>query len=188
MPTLETTAGKPVEVTPPDADAVNAQFQASMNDDGPDEKAPPKREPRKPPEPRASKPRVTKSEKSRTTSKPAAAGLSDDQRSQGVQGLAQLGAALAMMAAKTTGSDAFLADAVVIASNADQLADACVQTAQADARFAAVLDKVCSAGPYAALVSVAVGVGTQIARNHRPSLLLPGTVDPAVLIESAKAP
>ena len=42
----------------------------------------------------------------------------------------------------------------------------------------------CAAGPYAALISVAVSVGTQCARNHKPSLKLPGTVDPAELLKA----
>ena len=45
MPTVETAGGAPVDVTE-QADSINAQFQAAMNDDGPDEQAPPKRQPR----------------------------------------------------------------------------------------------------------------------------------------------
>lgn len=45
MPTVETADGTPVDVTE-QADSINAQFSAAMNDDGPDEQAPPKRQPR----------------------------------------------------------------------------------------------------------------------------------------------
>lgn len=187
MPTLETANGRPVEVTPPDAEATNREFSRVMANDGPDaEQAPPKRQPKPAADPDAPKPRrgrPPKSEQARTTATPGPA-LNDGQRAQGVKGLAQLAAGLTLMAAKATGNAAFQADAVTIASNAEQIADACVQTAKADAKFAAALDKVCSAGPYAALISVAVGVGSQIARNHKPSLSIPGTVDPAELMQA----
>lgn len=191
MPTLETTDGKPVEVIPVDADAVNAQFNAAMNDDGPDEQAPPKRQP-KAQEPAQSKPRTArqpKAEKARTTSAKAATAFDDGQRANSVKGLVQVAAGGSLMASKMSGkdarkADAWKADAVTLASSAEQIADACVQTAKADAKFAAALDKVCSAGPYAALISVMVGVGSQIARNHKPDLKIPGTVDPAELIKA----
>ena len=101
-----------------------------------------------------------------------------------MKGLAQVGAGIALLFGKATGKDAFKADAVTIASAADEIADACVQTAKADPKFAAALDKVCAAGPYAALISVAVGVGSQCARNHKPDLKIPGTVDPAELLKA----
>jgi hypothetical protein len=76
-PTLETADGKPVEI---DADAVNAQFQAAKDDDGPDEQAPPKRQPK--PAAEADKPaprrgRPPKDERARTADK-AAAPAKDD--------------------------------------------------------------------------------------------------------------
>lgn len=184
MPTLETPEGKPVDVVDPDA--VNAQFAASMADDGPDEQAPPRRQPKPKAEVEVAKPRRTrppKDEKARTTAK-AGTVLDDGQRAQGVKGLAQIAAGVALMLGKATKKDAYTADAVTIASSADEIADACVQTAKADARFAAALDKVCSAGPYAALITVGVGVVSQVARNHKPSLVIPGTVDPAELLKA----
>jgi hypothetical protein len=185
-PTLETADGRPVEVAPPDTDAVNREFSRAMAVAGADEQAPPKRRPDPAPGPDAPrrKPgRPPKAEQARTTAT-ATAALSDGQRAQGVKGLAQLGAGLALMFGKATGKDAYKADAVTIASSADEIADACVQTAKADAKFAAALDKVCSAGPYAALITVGVGVGSQCARNHKPALKLPGTVDPAELLKA----
>ena len=122
-------------------------------------------------------------EQSRVTAK-AGAALDDAQRAKGVKGFAQIGAGIALLAGKATGKDAYKADAVTIASAADEIADAAVQIAHADPKFAAALDKVCAAGPYAALITVAVSVGTQCARNHKPSLKLPGTVDPAELLKA----
>ena len=185
MPTLETTDGKPVDVTPIDAAEVNAEFARAMADDGPDTQAPPKRTPKPAPaEGEAPKPRrgrPPKAEQPRVTAK-AGTALDNGQRASGVKGLVQITAGVALMLGKATKKDAFTADAVTIASAADEIADACVQTAMADARFAAALDKVCSAGPYAALITVGVGVVSQVARNHKPALKLPGTVDPAELL------
>ena len=181
MPTLETTGGQPVAIDP---DAVNQQFAASMAaDTGPAEQAPPRRQPVA--EGTVVKPKRgrPKEEKARTTARPGTV-LDDGQRAQGVKGLAQIGAGIMLLAGKATGKDAFKADAVTIASAADQIADACVQTAKADQRFAAALDKVCSAGPYAAMITVGVGVASQIARNHKPSLNIPGTVSPAELLKA----
>lgn len=185
MPVLETPDGKTLDVAPDDPAAINRKFAQAMADDGPDTQAPPKR-PAEQPQPDAPKPRrgrPPKAEKARTT---AAAGtvLDDGQRAQGVKGLAQVGAGIALLLGKATGKDAYKADAVAIASAADEIADACVQTAKADPKFAAALDRVCAAGPYAALIAVAVGVGSQIARNHKPSLIIPGTTDPAELLKA----
>lgn len=178
-PTLETANGKPVEVAPVDPDAVKAAMNAAMADDGPDEQAPPKRAPK----PAEDKPRgrAAKGEKSRTTAK-VTTSLSDAQRAAGVQGFAQLGAGLVLMAGRATGNVAYAADAATIAGAAPAIADACVQVAKNDARFAAALDKVCSSGPYAALISVGVSVGMQCMRNHKPALALPGTVHPDELL------
>ena len=189
MPTLETADGKPVDVTPVDPDEVNRAFAAAMAGDGPDEQAPPKRAPRPPADdaaPKRKTARPSKAEQARTAAR-AATVLDDGQRAAGVQGLVQVGAGLCLIAKRATGKDAFQADAITLASNADQIADACVQTAKADPKFAAALDKVCSAGPYAALISVMVGIGGQLARNHKPGLAIPGTVDPAELLRAQEA-
>jgi len=189
MPMLETLDGKPVDVTPVDGDAVNRKFDQAMNDDGPDEQAPPRRQPRAaadPDSPRPRRGRPPKEDRSRTAPK-AAVTLDDAQRAEGIKGWAQIGAGLCLMAGKATKNDAFRADAITIASAADDAADACVQIAKTDPGFAAALDRVCAVGPYGALISVMVGVGAQLARNHRPRLVIPGTVDPAELLaEMAK--
>jgi len=187
VPTLETADGKPVDVTPV-SDAVNREFAQAMANDGPDTQAPPDRRSRPvAAEPKRKPGRPPKEAKARTTAAPGPA-LSDRQRAEGVKGLAQVGAGLVLMAGKATGNTAFTADAVTIASAAEQIADACVQTAKADPKFAAALDKVCSAGPYAALITVMVGVGSQVARNHKPGLSIPGTVDPAELLAAQDVP
>jgi hypothetical protein len=157
-----------------------------MSNDGPDEQAPPRRAPKPAAEVEAPKKRggrAPKAEQARTTAK-AAVPLDDGQRAQGVKGFAQIGAGIALMLGKVTKKDAYKADAVTIASAADEIADACVQIAHADPKFAAALDRVCAAGPYSALVVVGVGVVSQCARNHRPELKIPGTTDPAELLKA----
>jgi hypothetical protein len=187
MPELTTVDGKPVDVAPVDPDAVNATFAAAMNDDGPDTQAPPKRTPRPAAEAEAPKPKRTrapKAEQARTTTTPAGGALDDEARSRGVKGIAQITAGITLLLGKATGKDAFKADAVTIASAADDAAAACVETAHADPKFAAALDRVCAVGPYGAMITVAVGVGSQLARNHKPGLAIPGTVDPAELLKA----
>jgi hypothetical protein len=184
MPTLETVDGQPVAVDP---EAVNREFSRAMSSDpGPAEQAPPKRPVAEPEadQPKRKPGRPPKHEQARTVTRPTITVLTDGERANGVKGLAQVGAGITLLFAKATGKDAFKADAVTIASSAGEIADACVQTAKADPKFAAALDKVCAAGPYAALISVMVGVGSQIARNHKPDLKIPGTVDPAELLKA----
>jgi hypothetical protein len=188
VPVLETPDGKPVGVTPVDADAINARFDSAMNDDGPDTQAPPKRQPGDGGgEPRPRRQRQAREDKSRTTAKPAAAALDDKARAEGVQGWAQIGAGIAMMLGKATKNEAYQADAITIASNAGQFADAAVQIAHADAAFAARLDRVCAVGPYGALIAVGVGVVSQCVRNHRPAAAIPGTVHPSELLAAEAA-
>ena len=185
MPTLETTDGKAVDVDPPTPAEINARFQQTMNSDGAaDPATPPKRAARGPAtdtaRPRGGK--APRAEKSRTTAAPAAGPLTGAQRKAGVAGLMQLAAVIPLGLAKRTGKDAYKADAIAIVSSADEIAEACAETADADPRFAAALDRVCAAGPYGALITAAFGLGSQLARNHRPALNLPGTVHPDKLL------
>lgn len=186
MPTLETLDGQAVDVTPVDPATINAQFQNAMDDDGDDTKAPPRRQPRTADAdaPKARRGRPPKAEQARTTAKPAVS-LDNAQRAAGVQGIAQIGAGFALMWGKATGNAAFEADAMVIAGAAPQLADAAVQIAATDPAFAARLDKVCSTGPWAALVAVGVNVTLQCVRNHKPGMSLPGTVHPDEILRNA---
>lgn len=185
MPELKTADGNAVDLDAVKAEA-NSAFDAAMAGEAPEVPAPPKveRAPKDDAKPRTRR-AAPKDEKPRTA--PKVSVLSDQQRAQGVAGLVQVGAGACLLAKKATGKDAFQADAVTLASNAEQIADACVQTAKADARFAAALDKVCAAGPFAALIGVMVGVGSQIIRNHRPSMALPGTMHPDDLLKKAEA-
>jgi len=190
MPALETTSGERVDVTPPGAEETNARFRAAMTSDGPDDQAPPKRAAdsvaadgkakRGPGRPR-------KEDKSRAVPATVTA-LDDKTRAEGVKGVAQIVAGIAMMGGKAAKNDALQADAITIASRAGELADAAVQTAHADPVFAARLDKICAAGPYGALIMVAVGIGTQCVRNHKPDLKLPGTVHPSEILAAASPP
>lgn len=182
MPVLETVDGKPV--APIDPDTVNREFAGAMAGNGPAEQAPPKRSatPVADDAPKPKRTRPPKAEQARTDT--AAGALDDGQRAAGVTGLTQVCAGLALLFGRMTKKDAYKADAVTIASSSGEIADACVQTAKADPKFAAALDKVCAAGPYAALIGVAVSVGGQCARNHKPELKIPGTVDPAELLKA----
>lgn len=188
MPSLETPGGKTVPI---DADAVNKAFDQTMNDDPPDQDAPPRRpaDPpadEKPKRTRARRPREPKAEKSRTTAA-APRTLTDEQRAEGVKGIYQVFAGLALMYGKGTGNPAYEADAMTLIRDADDTAVAVVSVAQADPQFAARLDKVCGAGPYAAVIVVLTNTTLQIARNHRPTMQLPGTVDPMELLTNPDA-
>ena len=189
MPTLETDDGEPVDLTPA-VELAAAQFKAAADGTADaDPGALPKRAARGPatddPKPtRTPKPKAA--DKSRTTAKPTVT-LSADKRRDGVAALVQVAAVLPLTLAKTTGQTAYAADALTIVNSADALAMACVQVADADPKFAAVLDKVCSTGPYGALITVAFGIGAQLVRNHRPAMSIPGTIHPDELLAAAAA-
>jgi len=126
MPVLETPDGKPVAVTPVDAEAVNAQFDRAMNDDGPDTQAPPKRQPRgdSPPD-GAAKPRrgrPPKEEKARATGKPAAP-VKDDYTADAQQAVGKVWAVMACLPPTQ-------AYALVVEGNSDALAAALAEGAK----------------------------------------------------------
>lgn len=176
---LQTPDGRAV-----DADAVEQEFARAMAAP-PAEAELPKRpadDPKAAPKRRG---RPPKGERARTESKAATVALSDAERVQGVQGVVQLAAGVCAMAGRAKDSTALQADGLTLANSAETLAEACAATAKADARFAAVIDRVCAAGPYSALIGAVVGVGMQIARNHKPELALPGTVSPEEILQSA---
>lgn len=188
MAELQTPDGEQVEAS---RAGINADFDAAMNDDAPGPAAPPRKERpagaadsgRAP----AKRGRPARDDKPRTTARASAATLTDEQRHDGAKSLTQVTAGVALIAAKATGNMAFAADAIAISDNGDALADACVKTAQASPAFAAALDKVCAAGPYAALIGVGVAIVSQLARNHVPTLAIPGTVHPAKLLQPPPA-
>jgi hypothetical protein len=186
MPELKTPAGDLVEA---ERSQVEVDFARAMAEDPAEAQAPPKR----PVSPAGSQAgsaapkrrgRPPKSEQPRVTAA-AAAPLSDEQRAAGVAGIVQLGATLCGISSRVTGSAAFTADAITLANSAPDWGSAAAQVARADPKFARVVDKISSAGPYGALVTVAMATGMQLARNHRPDAQLPGTVPPAELIATA---
>lgn len=163
---LQTPEGEKIDIDPAN---VEREFSRAMADPEPGENAKP---------PRRSKPadgdkrpprrgRPSKSERARTP-KPAPKAQSDAERADGVKGLVQVAAGLCMVADSRTAPDniAFKADAITLSDSAGPISAACVEVAKNNAQFAAVLDRVTSAGPYAALISVGVQVGAQIAANH----------------------
>jgi hypothetical protein len=179
MPTLETLDGQAVETELPElagrGDADQAPPPRPAGPPPPSSPAPAARRRGRPPRQAADKARVA-------PAPPPA--LDDEARAAGVRGVMQIGAGITLLAGKATGKDAFKADAVAIASVADDTAAACVQIAKTDPKFAAALDKVCSVGPYGALITIAAGLGAQIARNHKPDRKLPGTVHPDELLKA----
>jgi hypothetical protein len=174
-PTLETLDGQSVETELPELTAPGDADQAPPPRPAGPPAPPPTAPRRRGRPPRAEQARVTKA------TSPA---LDDEARAAGVRGVMQIGAGITLLAGKATGKDAFKADAVAIASAADDTAAACVQIAKTDPKFAAALDKVCSVGPYGALITIAAGLGAQIARNHKPDRAIPGTVHPDVLLKA----
>lgn len=146
----------------------------------PDEAARIKREAAKPK--REARPRTAPS----TAKKPAADLRA--QRVDGVKGLVQIGAVVCLaMDQRTPPADiSFQADALVLVGNAEAIATAVADTCDKSERFAAIVDRVTEAGPYAALVAVAFSVGAQIARNHGVSFAASlGTVAPEQIVAQA---
>jgi hypothetical protein len=195
MPTLETADGKPLDPAA-DADAVNATFAAAMNDDGPDEQAPPRRQPRTAPADGGAKPRrgrTPKADRSRTTDKPAEAppvppspAVTAKRASSAEESFELIGTCL-LMVGKVTRMPSFTADGFVVNANAAPLAEKLAQVAAVEPQIAKWLDKAPSAKVTAwmGLASVAAGLGLQAAANHK--LIKPGvmgTMDPAKIIQA----
>lgn len=149
------------------------------------EDTPPKREDK----PAAEAPKRGRGRPKGSTNKPkiAPAKLSREVRVQGVQGMVQIAAAGCMLASKSAKKQevALQADAITLASASEEIASAVADTCAADERFARIVDKICTAGPYAALIQVGFQVGMQIARNHGAPV--PGTHSPEELLEMAEA-
>lgn len=132
--------------------------------------------------------RPGKNERARTAQAVRASSPAVDQeRSDGIKGLVQMSAAVCLVAdSRTPDHDiSFQADAITLASAADQIADAVVATCKKSESFARVVDKVTQVGPYAALVGVVFSVGAQLARNHgMQAAEMMGAVPPEQLIAS----
>jgi hypothetical protein len=173
-----------------DASKIEQDFARSMAEPSHDVPGPPKRpadSAEKPQEPR--KPRGRPKTTTRTPPAPPAPPVSDQERFEGVTGLVQIGAMLCLAIDQRTPDEdiSFKADAIVLSSNAEALGKAVVETAKQNAAFARVVDKVCAAGPYTALVAVTMQIGAQIAVNHGAlSEGMLGTVAPQKLVAAVE--
>lgn len=189
---ITTPDGTPVDVDITAAERTEQEFAKAMSEPPGDEKAPPRRSERSP---KASDsgdaPRVKRGPGRPRKDAPEpprakAAGLSHDVRKSGIQGLVQLAAGGCLLAERGTGQKSYRADAITLASSAEDLGEAIAATCDQDERMARVVDRICAAGPYSALIQVAFSVGSQIARNHGAQV--PGTANPEDLIAMAEAP
>lgn len=188
---ITTPDGKPVDVDITAAEKTEQAFARAMSEPPGDEKAPPRRSERtSPAAPGSDGPRVKRGPgrpPKTTTEAPKAkiTGLTHEARKQGVQGLVQLAAGACLLVERATDQVAFRADAITLATSAEDLGEAIAATCDQDERMARVIDRICAAGPYSALITVAFSVGSQIARNHGAQV--PGTNSPEDLIQMAEA-
>jgi hypothetical protein len=72
------------------------------------------------------------------------------------------------------------ADAGALSIHGPGIVSAAAEAAEADPRFAALVDRLTVIGPYGALVAATVPLAAQLIRNHF-ALPIPGTEDPAEL-------
>jgi hypothetical protein len=84
----------------------------------------------------------------------------------GITGFAQIGAAGCLMVHQRTNDIAWKADALTIANTAPALAEAIADVAAQSDQLGRLLDKICSVGPYGALITVGIGLSAQLAANH----------------------
>jgi hypothetical protein len=89
------------------------------------------------------------------------------------------------IAAKGSGNDAFLADAVVVEESAPSIGDAFGKLADQNDKVARMLDKLAEVGPYGLVFAALAPIVTQCMANHGaiPAGMM-GTVDPTELIEA----
>jgi hypothetical protein len=109
-------------------------------------------------------------------------------RVEGVKGLVQVVGVFPLMMHQRTGDKAWLADTITLSANAEPLANAVADTCDVNPAFAAAVDKLANAGPYAALVTVSVSIAAQLAANHGMTFgKALGAKDPEDLISEALA-
>jgi hypothetical protein len=106
-----------------------------------------------------------------------------EERAAGIAGIVQTGGSLAALLGKNAKpeNEALLADGVTLAMYAQPLGAAVADVADKDARFAKVIDRLCIAGPYSALMGVMFGMGTQLMANHSEKKI-PGTMTRAEVL------
>ena len=182
---LMTAAGAPIDA--PSTEDTERAFARAMatppsgtaDDPGEGPPAPPKHDPEAPfgrktdgtpKKGPGGRPVQPKHDKPRVAAGPSAATpVTPERRAKWTEGLAgygQLVGAGFIMAHQRTGNLAFQADAITISSAAPDIAAAVADVAAQDERTARLLDKLVSAGPYGALITVGFQVGAQLAANH----------------------
>jgi hypothetical protein len=180
MPVLETADGKPVDASEQKA-VIDAKFDASMNDDGPDEQAPPRRTPKPADEqPKTRRTRQPKAEQSRTAEKsaapvPEATPEVTAKRAENVAETFQIVGGALELIGKSAKSKSFRADGLFLTYAAPKIGDAVAGVAKYDPAMARLVDKSGGGGKvtaYLGLFAVTASLGAQIAANHR--LLKPG--------------
>lgn len=192
---MYTADGKAVDLDA-ERENIDREFARAMSEPPGEEKAPPKREKKADAgafgEANKEKPRVDEPPKRRARPSgsgkdkaPGTPGVSRSDREKAIQGIVQLAAGGCLMASTRVKEPLPLkADAITLASNSEGLATAIADAAEQDEKLARLVDKIAVAGPYGALIVVAFGVGSQLARNH--GFAMPGTADPADIVKQAE--
>jgi hypothetical protein len=192
-PTLEID-GKPVDIA-----EAERQFHQSMAAPEPDEPvapAPPRVDQEAPygrkadGTPRQRAPGPGRGNKSRTTAGSSASSASKTEsaadaharRTQGIQGTLGLVGGVLMVASGE--SVALQADAITVVQDAEPFGDAVADAAAINPKFAAQIDRLINAGPYAALFAIGIKMTAQIASNHgiAAARMMPGTKTPEDLV------
>jgi len=87
-------------------------------------------------------------------------------RAQKVYELLTIPIGVTAVTAQATASKALLADAIVAGKSAPAIATAVADVARDNERFAEIVDRITSTGPYAALFGAVAPLALQIAANH----------------------
>lgn len=102
-------------------------------------------------------------------------------RAEAVYGIFQLGSAVCLMTKQ-------MADAAALTEHGENVSLECAKLAETDERFANVIDKLTSVGPYAGLLTAVMPLAMQLAVNHkRIEAGVMGTVSPDALAAKVKA-